>query len=143
MVEVELWARDALHMVFLIGTKLIERPSSRLPKIPPQLWLMILELVQVDELGRCKDVPPSFDTVRSLEIWQVKHRLEETRLVAQQASRRVLEVEADNARLRSELTAAREAVAGLVAKQTTHSAEIGKLWDAFGMISRHKGGATV
>jgi hypothetical protein len=69
------WAREALHTVLLIGAKLILRPTARLERIPPQMWLLILELIAIDELGRAPDTNPSADVVHSLEVWSMKHAL--------------------------------------------------------------------
>jgi hypothetical protein len=69
------WQKDALWTVFLICSKLIQRPTARLRRIPPQMWEHIVEMVPVEKLGRSPGTAASIGVAHSLEMWSVKHEV--------------------------------------------------------------------
>jgi hypothetical protein len=108
------WQKDALWTVFLICSKLIQRPTARLTRIPPQMWEHIVEMVPVENLGRNPGTAASVDVAHSLEMWSVKHEVASLRADAaaskqerSRLQRGTAELQASNERLQHAMSGCR------------------------------------
>ena len=77
------WNMDALFTIMLVCNKLIKFPQDvLLSKIPPQIWWVIIELINVNYIGRRHNIGRCWSTEKSSELEMDKYMLmhEDTKL---------------------------------------------------------------
>lgn len=81
---VPMWTRDAVLTVLLVGMRL---RAQRLPRLPYELWCLVLERIRLRACGRPVSRTPSMAARTEIELWSVRHRAREleAQVQAQQA----------------------------------------------------------